>query len=108
MPLLRPEIDKVLKSAGIGSFDETSLSKRMAEHGLGLGDTIGRLSDITENADSDAVRLRAIDTALKMHGVLKETGNVIVPVTIIINDPQSTFKVNPILIPRTPVTAEAA
>ena len=98
MPLLRPDIDKVLKSAGIG--DESPISKKMDENNLSLNSTISRLADLTENASSDSVRLNAINTALKMHGALKESGPAGTQVTIVINDPKSQNNVDPILFPR--------
>lgn len=97
MPILKPEIQAALREAGL-SRDSTSISDKLNNADLSIDDAIIMLGDIARGGDT-AQRQRALDTILKLHGVLKE--NVQVPVvTIVINDPDGPKGINPILIPR--------
>lgn len=97
MPILKPEIQAALREAGL-SKDSTSLTEKLDRADLSVDDAIVMLGDIARGGDT-AQRQRALDTILKLHGVLKDV--VQVPqVTIIINDPDGPKGINPILIPR--------
>lgn len=100
MAALRPEISKALQAAGLDSPQDSDLKKQLEHNDLGVSATISRLAELTENADSDSVRLRAIELAAKMHGFLKEAGASMAPIIVQINDPKADFSVNPILVPR--------
>ena len=79
-----------------------SLEEKLKANNLGTEECIEHLADIARNGESrDAIRLRAIETGLKLNGVLKEAERPIAPTfTIVINDPGA-LAINPILIPRT-------
>lgn len=92
----------LLSEAGIGTKRgglKKSVKDLLEEYDIGSEDAIELLSGIAHRGESDAIRLRAIDTALKLSGDLAETPQVPI-VNIIINDKESTFEINPILIPR--------
>lgn len=93
---------------------ELTMPERLDKFGLGLNDlivaTIGILEDNDVSASTKAGLIRDI---YKMHGVLKENPqSAITPVTIVINDPNTTISttqnaegsqvvnISPILIPR--------
>lgn len=97
MPILKPEIQAALREAGL-SRDSTTLTEKLDRADLSIDDAIIMLGDIARGGDT-AQRQRALDTILKLHGVLKETIQVPV-VTIVIHDSESPKGINPILIPR--------
>lgn len=95
-------VTELLTEAGIASKRggiKKSIKELLDEYDIGTENAIELLSDIARRGESDAIRLRAIDTALKLSGDLTETVQVPV-VNIIINDKESDFVINPILIPR--------
>lgn len=103
MPLMNPNIQKALQVAGLEKKkgEDSSLTEKLNEENLGLSPLLGHLSDLILGAGNESTKMRAIEAALKMHGVLKDQAAPPPSISIIINDPQSTqFAVNPILIPR--------
>ena len=106
MPLINTQseidssVEQMLNAAGIVDKNIT-LANKLVSNGLGVDECVEQLADIARNGDSrDAIRLRAIETGLKLNGALKEADKPVIPAfTIIINDP-SFVSVNPILIPR--------
>ncbi len=102
MPLLKPEIQEALRSVGLSrESGNDSVSDILNDNNLSLRDSIELLSDIAHSGGEPGERRRAIETAFKLHGVLKDTPSVIPQVTIIISDPEAVAGgVNPILIPR--------
>ncbi len=101
MPLLKPEIQEALRSVGLSrDSGADSITDILNDNNLSLRDSIELLSDIARSGDAGE-RRRAIETAFKLHGVLKDTPSIIPQVTIIISDPEAAVGgVNPILIPR--------
>lgn len=105
MPILRPEIQKALRAAGLtkdtSNRDDVPLADKLSLVGLSLDETLERLADLVNNCQNEVIRRQAIDTTLKLHGVLKEQAPLPPSVTIVINDPnRPTPEVNPILLPR--------
>jgi hypothetical protein len=106
VPLIRPEIQKVLREAGISQDRDTSepqtLTEKLDAAGLSLDNVLGQLSTVAETTGNEALRVRCLETALKAHGALKETAPAIPSFTIVINDssPSPQPSVNPILLPR--------
>jgi hypothetical protein len=102
---MKPEIQRALRSldtASAVSGTETvgSLVSILDRAGLSLEDCISELSDIAKDGDTSTVRKGAIDTALKLHGVLKDQAPPPPSVTIVIQDPANAGLDNPILLPR--------
>lgn len=101
MPILRPEIQKALRVAGLTRDpSDIPLSDRLEIANLGLDHTLEALGELA-NSSNESIREKAINTSLKLHGVLKEQAAAPPSVTIIIQDPKAVAgSVNPILIPR--------
>ena len=77
-----------------------SLKELLRDNQIDTDEALGIVSAIAHCGDSDAIKLRAAEMALKMSGDLEETAVKQIPVVnIIINDTQK-VDINPILIPR--------
>jgi len=102
LPILSPEIQKVLKSVGLAdkATDKSDLAERLNASGLSLESTLSTVSRIMDHGDSDVIQLQAANTSLKLHGLMKDAGAVVPSVTIIIRDSAGPIGPNPILIPR--------
>ena len=106
MPIINHDIQRALRVAGIVKDDnptDTGIQARLDRHNLSLDETLAHLSDLVTGSDTSAVKLRAVDTILKLHGILKETAAPPPSINIIINDSLGTpvgNGINPILIPR--------
>ena len=107
MPLLDPRIQNALNEAGLGNTDKAeSLTDRMDRKGLGMERLLENLAAIAETSQSDHLRMRAIENALKMHGALKDQAAPIPQISIVIKDPSMVAAtaesngINPILLPR--------
>jgi len=100
MALLNPnQIKSVLRESGLSTKQE-DVKKLLDVEGLGVSELITELGSVVRGADSSAMKLKGIETGLKLHGVLQRDDVVQVPqVTIIINDSEHS-EINPILIPR--------
>lgn len=114
MPILKPDIQKALRQAGLSSepTDANSLQELLTEKELTLSDTLDLLKDQLYSSN-EAIKQRAVDNLLKLHGVLKEQPQAALPsITIVIKDPgreaapvgslpnDTQSQINPILIPR--------
>lgn len=111
MPLI--DVSKLVEPAGIRSIlkesgilskgnpkDEKNLSSVLESSGLGLSEVLSRVRQLSEDGETDGVRLQANKMALEMHGVLRQEVSKVIPsVSITIIDSAS-VAVNPILIPR--------
>ena len=76
------------------------LKELLNDAGLSPAELLDQLGSISRCADSDAIRLRAIELGAKLNGLLSEDQIKQIPVVnIIINDHQFDG-INPILIPR--------
>lgn len=107
MPLIRKDVQAVLRTLDSGktnsrASEDSVIADVMERAGLTLEECVGHLSDIINGADSSSVKKAALDTALKLHGVLKDTVPPPPSVTILIQDPgsETVGQTNPILIPR--------
>lgn len=120
MPLIKPEIQKALRSAGLASQlddhdssdnDKSPFENQLERAGLGLEDTLNELANISKTSVSEHLKLRSIETVLKLHQVLKESPATQIPqINIIINDSSSSAlinDVNPIFLPRQLLTTLA-
>ena len=107
MPILNHGVQEALRQAGIlpsEREENSSIQDQLNSEGLSTRDLLIHLKDLVDGADTSAVKLRAIDTGLKLHGVLKDQAPAPPSINIIINDkdgmPGSVNGLNPILIPR--------
>lgn len=109
MSLLSPslnkeQIDRVLEAAEVlpaaRKNEKKSASAELEAAGLGLDRIATDLGFLAENAGSEAIKMRALELALKAHGALQpEVAQVVPSLTIVIHD-STKVDVNPILIPR--------
>lgn len=119
MPLMKPEVQKVLRAAGLApeatKADGRTVSEQLDAVGLSMAETLEELAIVAKSSGNDALRLRALETALKAHGALKESAPSAPSFTIVIQEavgnnstsPSSSElnlnlpnNINPILLPR--------
>lgn len=112
MPLMKPEIQKVLRAAGLAkeaSNPDTPLSEKLDAAGLSVDELLEELAHLAKNSGNEALRLKAVETSLKAHGALKDSAPQVPSFTIVIQDsggqlpsqsPETNSTVNPILLPR--------
>src|SRR5215475_7328318 len=110
MPIIKPEIQKVLRTAGLveESNPQGSVDESLINAGLDNESLAEELTGLALRSNNENLRLRAIETALKVKGALKETAPQVPSFTIVIQnspasvspDLNSTQGVNPILFPR--------
>src|SRR5437868_5245128 len=81
--LASPEKIKSLLSS-LPAPAEQSLSEKLKASGLSPENILDTLSYLMDSADADSTRLRAAETALKVHGLLTQNTSPIVP-TVVIN-----------------------
>lgn len=101
MPLIQmpSAAENLLQAAGLVGQKKT-LKEILKDNSIDTDEAIGIVSAIAHCGDSDAIKLRAAEMALKMSGDLTvEETKVPFVCNIIIKDSQS-IEVNPILIPR--------
>lgn len=104
MPLIKPEIQDVLRAAGLEKPQTSgSASDKLTSAGLSLDSIAEELTELAKHSGNESLRLRALETSLKVHGALKDQPQAIIPsFTIIIQSAGAgpTPSVNPILFPR--------
>jgi hypothetical protein len=111
VPLIKPEIQKVLRASGLDTSEPSeapqgSISEKLDRAGLSKDELADELSIIIKSSGNESLRLRAIEQALKAHGVLKESQPVAVPsFTVIIKNSTPSLdtnsdSLNQILFPR--------
>lgn len=104
MPIIEHGVQAALRQAGIIKDESelpTDLTSRLERKNLDLDSTLLHLHDIVNGADTSAVKLRAVDTILKLHGVLKDQAAPPPSVTFVIQGGEVNNQgLNPILIPR--------
>ena len=89
----------LMEAAGLKKQENRTLREKLQDAQLGTDDALTVVSSIAHYGENDAIKLRAAEMALKMNGDLAVDEQKVVPVVnIIIRD--STFGVNPILVPR--------
>lgn len=110
MPLLKPELEQsqiheVLKEVGLkksssqSKDDKKTIREILADAGLSQEDIAQELGTLVRMAENETTRMRALETAAKMSGMMQEESRPMVPISIIIQDPRA-VEINPILIPR--------
>jgi len=96
-------IDEILKETGIKK-EGNSLKDILSNSGMGLENVIQNLANLAFNAGDDAVRLRAIDTGLKLHKVMddEKAAAPVINITIqSVNGNREMHGIASILVPRT-------
>lgn len=106
MPLMRPEVQNVLRAAGLekeSSNPEETISGKLDRAGLSQDEIAEELAHLAKNSGNEVLRLRALETGLKAHGALKETAPQIPTFNLIIQSASPSKEVpsvNPVLFPR--------
>jgi hypothetical protein len=95
----------VLRAAGLEkSESEGTISEKLSRAGLSDDELAEELVLLAKNSGNEALRLRAIETALKIKGALKDQPSSVVPSFTIVIQPFSANSApegpNPILFPR--------
>lgn len=106
MPLMRPEIQAVLRASGLDKSQtpsegsENAFSEKLNRAGLSQDHIAEELSDLARGSESPAIRLRALEIGMRAQGILKETTQVAIPSFTIVIQQTSADKTNDILFPR--------
>lgn len=104
MPLIRPEVKRVLQEAGIEKEPTGgTISDKFAQAGLSDDDIAQELADLARHSTNEPLKLRALETVAKIRGALKETPPSVPTFNIIIQSASPSSEVpsvNPILFPR--------
>lgn len=106
MPLMKPDIQKVLRASGLQKAEspsDQSLPEKLEDNGLGLDTVLEQYASLIRSTDNDSLKKNALDSVLKMHGALKEQAPSVPSITIVISDPtggEAPRGLNPILVPR--------
>ena len=105
VPLIKPEVQKMLREAGLDKSNEQgSVDENLNAAGLSNEALAEELTHLALNSNNEALRLRALETALKVRGALKDQPAILPSFTVIIQnstpDLSKTGGVNPILLPR--------
>lgn len=106
MPLMRPEIQAVLRASGLDKSQtpsegsENAFSEKLNRAGLSQDHIAEELSDLARGSESPAIRLRALEIGMRAQGILKETAQVAIPSFTIVIQQTSSDKTNDILFPR--------
>lgn len=82
MPIMKPEIQKVLRAAGLIKSEappETNFSGHLDLAGLNEEAIAQQLANLAMGAESDQTRLRAIENAMKAKSLLKEDRAASIP-----------------------------
>jgi hypothetical protein len=94
------QIRATLQEALGTKSDPSNLKNLLNDAGLSPAELLDSLGSLSRCAESDAIKLRAIELGAKLNGLLSEDTIKSVPVVNIIISDQSFSGVNPILIPR--------
>lgn len=108
MPLISHNVQAALREAGIvkdPNASSDSIESILDSEGLSLRETVAALADVVKGADTSASKKSAIDTALKLRGVLKEKDPAPPTFNIVFSSPNDKpsdgeIRINPILVPR--------
>lgn len=93
------QVKDLLARAGLGKSAKKTIKQILEDHEIDTEGAISVIAMLALRGESDQIRLRAAEMALKLGGDLVETPQVPI-VNIVINDKEANFTVNPILIPR--------
>lgn len=107
MPIIKPEIQQVLRTAGLlepSAQEGLTIEESLNQAGLDTSSIAEELSSLALHSNNESLRLRALETALKVKGALKDTPPAIPSFTIVIqnssSDLSSTKGASPIVFPR--------
>lgn len=106
MPLIKPEVQRILRDAGLESTSKNkgTVDESLLEAGLSNEALADELTSLALSSNNESLRLRALETALKVRGALKEQAPALPSFTIVIQnsspDLTKSGGVNPILFPR--------
>ena len=105
MPILKPEIQKVLRAAGLEKEPlQGSASELLSAAGLSEERIAEELTEIATSSGNESLKLKALETALRVHGSLKDQAQSSIPTfNIYIHSASSssdTPGINPIVFPR--------
>lgn len=87
MPIIKPEIQKVLRTAGLlpeERAESSTIHEGLESAGLTTEAIADELTSLALRSNNEALRLRALETALKVKGALKDTPAQIPNFTVII------------------------
>lgn len=76
MKITNSPADAILKEAGIGPAEKNNLREILEANFLGLDEVIQELSNVVHNDPKNELRLKGIDTALKLHKVMEDDKSV--------------------------------
>lgn len=89
--LIKPQVQDpasaVLKEAGLlrsSSGDKNALKEILNSNSLSLEEVIQQLSFTAHNARDETLQMKAVETALKLHGAMNEEAVKIPQITIVI------------------------
>lgn len=108
MPIIKPEVQKVLRAAGLEKpLNPTrTVDENLDLAGLSNEAIAEALTRIALYADTDHMKMRALETALRVKGAMKEQTQQMPKFTIVIQNTGNSEKtsrsggINPILLPR--------
>jgi len=106
VPIIKPEVQKILSQAGLVKEEglNKSVEENLSVHGLDNNSLAESLCNMALNSTNDIIRLRALETALKIKRVLQDQPAQLPNVTLIIQNSSAdlslTQGINPILFPR--------
>jgi hypothetical protein len=101
MPLINPTKDFVkdlLRESNI--LDTKSLDQLLKDNNLDIDNLLSELRMILDSEESSTIKLRAIETGLRLNKVLDNKDQGSTMPTFVINIQDNITSVNPILIPR--------
>lgn len=107
MPIIKPEVQKILRTAGLlneSVAETTTIETSLNNAGLDNTSMAEELTSLALRSQNESLRLRAIETALRVKGALKDATPQVPSFTIVINGANSdlsrTSGINPTLFPR--------
>lgn len=101
MPILRPQILEALRESGLAPDEKTKgIAESLDNAGLSIPATLEVVSTLMHAGASDHIKLRAAESVLKAHGLMKDQPTQLPSVNIYIQDSEAPKGINPILFPR--------
>lgn len=116
MPIIKPEVQKILRTAGLIedrseiSEDSLNMDQQLSISGLNGESIAEELTNLALHSQNESLRLRALETALRVKGALKDQPAQLPTFNIVIQgsstDLSKTEGVNPIIFPRQSLSEE--
>ena len=101
MPLLKANIQEALRAAGLTKERSSgTVDDQLNAAGLSNEEIFEEAAILMKAGTSDAVKLGAINSILKVKGLMKEASAPPPAITILIQGSATVPEVNPILLPR--------